>query len=112
MDEAWASLTGTRGFNFTPVSGEVFDATIGTGDRLHGRVAFAKAPNMLDMSIRELDEAFLTHAIASAGGKQFVYTVLSVYGKTPEEVEAIRAKWQPWLASVMGMALPGAAAPA
>ena len=89
-----------------------FDTTIGTGERLHGSVAFAKAPNMLDMSISELDEAFLTHAMAGAGGKQFVYTVLSVYGKTPAEVEALRAKWQPWLAGVIGVATDSAPFPA
>ncbi len=104
LEEAWAGLTGPGGFNFTPVSGEGFDTTIGIGERLHGHVAFAKAPNQLDMSIREIDEAFLTHAAATGGGKQFVYTVLSVYGKSAAEVEAIRAKWQPWLSSAMGVA--------
>ncbi len=38
---------------------------------------------------------------------QYVYTVPSVYGKTPAEVEAIRARsWQPWLAAVLGLESP------
>jgi hypothetical protein len=32
--------------------------------------------------------------------------VLSVYGKSAEEVEAIRAKWQPWLMAVLGIDAP------
>jgi hypothetical protein len=103
-EDGWASLTGPNGLNFTPASGEAFDTTMGTGERINGCVAFAKAPNLLDMSISELDEAFLTHAVAGGGGKHFVYTVLSVYGKSAEEVEAIRTKWQPWLSSAMGIA--------
>jgi uncharacterized protein YndB with AHSA1/START domain len=104
LEDGWAMLTGANGLNFAPLSGQAFDTTIATGERLHGHVAFAKAPNQLDMSIREIDEAFLTHAAATGGGKQFVYTVLSVYGKSAAEVEAIRAKWQPWLSSALGVA--------
>ena len=29
--------------------------------------------------------------------------MLSVYGKTPAEVETIRAKWQPWLEQLLGV---------
>ena len=68
---------------------------------LTGVVVFARAPGQLELSIHELDDAFLAHAMA---GKQYVYTVLSVYGKSPAEVEAIRAKWQPWLMDVLGIA--------
>jgi uncharacterized protein YndB with AHSA1/START domain len=111
-EDGWAQLTGANGLNFAPVSGEAFDARIGTGERLHGRVAFAKAPNQLDMSISEIDEAFLAHTVAGGGGKHFVYTMLSVYGKSPEEVEAIRARWQPWLTGAIGVAVSDASAPA
>jgi len=32
--------------------------------------------------------------------------MLSVYGKSPAEVEAIRAEWQPWLEQVLGVESP------
>jgi len=69
-------------------------------------VVFVKQPGMLEITIDELDQAYLAHAMAGAGPNQYVYTVLSVYGKSAEEVEAIRAKWQPWLKSVLGVDAP------
>jgi hypothetical protein len=39
--------------------------------------------------------------MSGGGGAQFVYSVLSVFGKTPAEAEAIRAKWQPFLTAVL-----------
>jgi len=29
--------------------------------------------------------------------------MLSIYGKTPAEVDTIRSKWQPWLEQVPGL---------
>ena len=49
------------------------------------------------MPIPELGDAYLWHSMSCAGANNYVYTMLSVYGKTPAEVETIRAKWQPWL---------------
>jgi uncharacterized protein YndB with AHSA1/START domain len=71
-----------------------------------GTVVFEKAPAILEVNIRELGQAYLAHSMACAGANNYVYTVLSVYGKTPTEVEAIRAKWQPWLTSVLGVQAP------
>jgi uncharacterized protein YndB with AHSA1/START domain len=68
-----------------------------------GTVVFEKAPAILEVNIPELGEAYLAHSMACAGANNYVYTVLSVYGKTPTEVEAIRAKWQPWLSGVLGV---------
>ena len=34
---------------------------------------------------------------------QFVYTILSLYGKSAAEVETIRAEWQPWLEQLLGV---------
>jgi uncharacterized protein YndB with AHSA1/START domain len=101
--ESWTSLTGPDGFGFTPVAGQLFSTRTGVGDPVHGAVVFVNAPGMLEITIDELDKAFLAHAAAPAGPNQFAYTVLSVYGKSPEEVEAIRAKWQPWLMAALGI---------
>ena len=68
-----------------------------------GTVVFEKAPAILEVNIPELGEAYLAHSMACAGANNYVYTMLSVYGKTPAEVEAIRAKWQPWLRTVLGV---------
>jgi hypothetical protein len=106
LQESWTRLTGTDGFGFTPVAGQPFSTTTGAGDPVRGTVVFVNEPGMLELTIDELDEAFLAHAVASAGPNQYVYTVLSVYGKSAEDVEAIRAKWQPWLTSVLGIGAP------
>jgi hypothetical protein len=58
---------------------------------------------MLELTIAELDEAFFAHAMACAGPNQFVYTVLSVYGKSETEVEAIRGHWGNWLTELLGI---------
>jgi hypothetical protein len=34
---------------------------------------------------------------------QFVYTTLSLYGKSAAEVETIRAEWEPLLKSALGV---------
>lgn len=68
-----------------------------------GTVVFEKAPTILEVNIPELGEAYLAHSMSCAGESGYVYTVLSVYGKSPADVEAIRAKWQPWLATVLGV---------
>ena len=64
-----------------------------------GTVAFEHAPGILEMAIPSLGDAYLWHTMSG----QFVYTILSLYGKSPAEVEAIRAKWQPWLSTVLGV---------
>jgi len=71
-----------------------------------GTVVFEKAPSILEVNIPEIGQAYLAHSMSCAGGSQYVYTMLSVYGKTPAEVEAIRAKWQPWLEQVLGVEAP------
>src|SRR3954465_11845008 len=71
-----------------------------------GSIGFAKAPTVLEATIRELDEAYLWHSVSGGGANSYVYTLLSVYGKTPDEMDAIRAKWQPWLEQVLGVTSP------
>jgi uncharacterized protein YndB with AHSA1/START domain len=68
-----------------------------------GTVIFQKAPAILEVKIPELGDAYLAHSMSCAGERGFVYTILSVYGKSPAEVEAIRATWEPWLATVLGV---------
>ena len=71
-----------------------------------GTVVFEQAPTILEMNIPELGDAYLAHTMACAGANNFVYTMLSVYGKTATEVETIRAKWQPWFEQVLGVETP------
>jgi hypothetical protein len=68
-----------------------------------GTNVFVLAPTILEANIPELGDAYLAHSMSCAGANNFVYTMLSVYGKTPTEVETIRAKWQPWLEQVLGV---------
>jgi uncharacterized protein YndB with AHSA1/START domain len=68
-----------------------------------GTVVFEKAPTMLEVNIPEIGEAYLAHSASRAGADNYVYTMLSVYGKTPAEIQSIRAKWRPWLESVLGV---------
>jgi hypothetical protein len=96
-------LTGPGGFGFEPIAGRTFSTRAGSGDALHGDVVYAKAPSSLELSITELDDAFLAHSMACTGGNQYVYTVLSVFGKTQAEVEAIRGRWQNWLTELLGV---------
>ena len=103
LEDAWARLTGPSGFGFEPAAGQAFSTRTGSGEALHGHVVFAKAPGLLELSIRELDEAFFAHAMTCAGANQYVYTVLSLYGKSQPEVNAIRGKWEPWLKEVLGV---------
>ena len=58
------------------------------------------------MNIPELGNAYLAHSMSCSGANNYVYTMLSVYGKTPAEVDTIRAKWQPWLEQVLGVEAP------
>ena len=74
-----------------------------------GTIVFEKAPTLLEANIPEIGEAYLAHSASRAGASNYVYTMLSVYGKTPAEVEVIRAKWQPWLSTVLGVNDPPAA---
>ena len=102
-EDGWQRLTGPGGFGFPPITGQAFSTRTGAGDPLHGDVVFVKAPGQLELSIKELDDAFFAHAMAGAGDNQYVYTVLSLYGKSQPEVDAIRAKWEPWLKAVLGV---------
>jgi len=102
-EDAWARLTGPAGFGFEPIAGEAFATRTNGGESLHGRVVLAKAPAALELTISELGDAFFAHSMACAGGGNFVYSVLSLYGKSPAEVEAIRAKWEPWLTAALGV---------
>ena len=111
LEQAWTKLTGPAGLGFEPVAGKSFSTRTGGGDTFSGDVVFAKAPRVLELTLRELDDALLAHSMASAGGSQYVYSVLSVYGKSAEEVDAIRAKWQAWLTTVLEVEpVPAAAA--
>jgi uncharacterized protein YndB with AHSA1/START domain len=103
LEDCWARLTGPEGFGFEPIAGRTFSTRAGSGDTLHGDVVFAKGPSMLELTIAELDEAFFAHAMACAGANQFVYTVLSVYGKSETEVEVIRGRWHTWLTDLLGV---------
>ena len=62
---------------------------------------FASGPKTLELTLREFDDAFLAHSMSGGGSAQFVYSQLSVFGKTPAEAEAIRTKWQTWLTTVL-----------
>lgn len=64
-----------------------------------GTVVFEQAPGILEMVIPSLGDAYLWHTMSG----QFVYTMLSLYGKNAAEVEVIRAEWQPWLQQVLGV---------
>ena len=103
LEDAWARLTGPEGFGFEPIAGRTFSTRTGSGDPLHGDVVFAKGPSMLELTIAELDEAFFAHSMACAAGNQYVYTVLSVFGKTESEVAAIRGRWHTWLTELLGV---------
>ncbi len=71
-----------------------------------GTIVFEQAPTILEVNIPELGDAYLAHSVSCSGANNYVYTMLSVYGKTPTEVETIRAKWQPWLEQVLGVEAP------
>jgi uncharacterized protein YndB with AHSA1/START domain len=68
-----------------------------------GRVVFEHRPKELEAVIPEAGDAYLWHTMSGGGPKKFVYTMLSVYGKSPAEVEAIRADWQPRLEQALGV---------
>jgi len=68
-----------------------------------GTIVFEKAPAILEANISELGDAYLAHSVSGSGANRYVYTILSLYGKTPAEVDTIRAKWQPWLEQVLGV---------
>jgi uncharacterized protein YndB with AHSA1/START domain len=104
-EEAWSRLIGPSGFGVEPVAGQAFTARVG-GDVMHGGVVFANAPEWLELSIRELGDAYLAHSMAGGKAGSFVYSVLSLYGHSAPDVEAIRAKWQPWLSGVLGIESP------
>jgi len=101
LEETWSRLTGPGGFGFEPVAGQPFSTRIGLGEPISGRVTHANPPGGLELSISELDEAYLAHTMSRGGGGQYVYTVLSLYGKSPAQIEAIRSTWQTWLSTVL-----------
>ena len=67
-----------------------------------GTVVFEQAPGILEVAIPSLGDAYLAHTMEG----QYVYTMLSLYGKSAAEVEAIRAEWEPWLRQVLGVESP------
>jgi uncharacterized protein YndB with AHSA1/START domain len=71
-----------------------------------GRIVFDKRPTALEAVIPEAGDAYLWHTMSGGGPKKFVYTLLSVYGKSPAEVETIRATWQPLLERALGVESP------
>jgi len=68
-----------------------------------GTVVFEQAPGALEMAIPELGNAYLWYTMSKS---RFVYAILSIYGKSAAEAEAIRAEWQPWLTTVLGVEAP------
>jgi uncharacterized protein YndB with AHSA1/START domain len=72
-----------------------------------GAIVFQKPPTILEAKIPEIGDAYLAHSVSHAGADNYVYTMLSVYGKTATEIDTIRAKWQPWLEQVLGVETPG-----
>jgi len=102
-EDAWAHLVGALGFGVEPPAGQPFATRTNRGEPLSGDVVYVKAPEWLELNIRELGDAFFAHSVACAGGGNFVYSLLSLYGKTAAEVEAIRAKWEPWLTAALGI---------
>lgn len=68
-----------------------------------GDIVFEQPSAVIEATIREFDDAYFWQTMSCSGGKSFVYAILSLYGKSPAEVEAIRATWQPWLKQVLGM---------
>ena len=71
-----------------------------------GTIVFERAPTIRGANIPELGDAYLAHWTSCSGASNYVYTMLSVYGKTPAEVDTIRAKWQPWLEQVLELEAP------
>jgi uncharacterized protein YndB with AHSA1/START domain len=108
LDDAWARLVGPGGFGFEPVAGQPFSTTTAAGEARRGTVVHVNSPGWLELTIRELDDAYLAHSMAAAGPNQFVYSILSLFGKSEAEVEAIRSNWQPWLSGVLGLDPPAA----
>jgi len=113
LDEAWQRLTGPAGLGFEPTAGQAFSTRTGAGETFSGEVVFVSRPKTLELTLRELDNAFLAHSMSGGGGAQFVYSQLSVFGKNDAEAEAIRAKWQTFLTTVLKVeaASDGTAAP-
>ena len=73
-----------------------------------GTVVFEESPAVLEVNIPEFGNAYFAQSMACAGTTPFVYAVLSLYGKSAAEVEGIRATWQPWLSTVLGVNTPPA----
>ena len=73
LEDSWARFTGPDGFGFEHRTGEAFSTRTGAGEEMRGHVVYANAPHMLELTIRELDDAFFSHAMAGAGPNQFVY---------------------------------------
>ena len=74
-------------------------ARLTAGLATRGRIVFEHRPTVLEAVIPETGDGYLAHTMS----KQFVYTLLSVYGKSPAEVEAISAEWKPLLEQALGM---------
>ena len=89
-----------------PVAGQRRDVAARPGETSNDQKIFVPADQSRDRVTP------VEYEIRSGGGKHFAYTVLSVFGKTPDEVEAIRARWQPWLAAAIGVAVPDGSEPA
>ena len=66
-------------------------------------MAFSQPPAQLEIVVREHDDAYFAHSMSCSGGGNFVYSLLSLYGKSPDEVAAIRATWEPMVKSALGM---------
>ena len=69
-----------------------------------GTIVFEQAPTILEVNIPELGDAYLAHSTSCSGANNYVYTMLSVYGKTPTEAETTRKPAQQFREAPHGQA--------
>jgi len=86
-----------------PLNGSLEDAWSRLVEAVPGTVAFSQPPTQFEAIVPEFDDAYFAHTMSCGGGGSFVYSLLSLYGKTPDEVAAIRARWEPLVRKALGM---------
>ncbi len=101
-EQIWDRLTGTDGLAREGTlaglqAGERYRLTTALGERFEGTILMHVPPKSLVMTVDTIDDALLSVSIDDMAEKKLFYMTLATFGTTEADVDAIRARWLPWM---------------
>ena len=105
LEESWKKLTGSEGFAARGTleglgTGSRYSVTTSNGDDFQGEIILNLPPKTITFTIENLDNALLSATFEEMGGATYFFMTLATYGWTPEQNEALNARWSTWMQSL------------